>query len=326
MLRLVLFGMPDAGKSSLLGALAQAAQTQEHVLNGRLTDTGRGLAELRQRVYDGTPRQTLEELLPFPVTFEAFTGAGGPRRFEAVLYDCDGRAANDLLSRRRPLGAGDLGAAVLAADTILLVVDAAAGPAQLDTDFTEFARFLRTLEQSRGRRTDVGGLPVFLVLTKCDLLAQPGDDLAAWVERLEARKRQVGERFQDFLAKDAGGAPLPFGSLDLHLWATAVKRPALQDSPARPRDPFGVAELFRQAFDSARAFRARRGRSGRRLLLTSAGTFGTIAVLAGLAALLFSARPGEQTNALDLKVDQFQAQQQPLSPAARHRDAKDKIA
>src|SRR5579872_5060628 len=49
-LRVVLFGMPDAGKSSLLGALGQAAQTQEHVLNGHLTDLSRGLADMQRRL------------------------------------------------------------------------------------------------------------------------------------------------------------------------------------------------------------------------------------------------------------------------------------
>ena len=37
-LRIVLFGLPHAGKSSLLGALAQAGQTQENLLPGHLTD------------------------------------------------------------------------------------------------------------------------------------------------------------------------------------------------------------------------------------------------------------------------------------------------
>jgi len=49
-LSIVLFGMPAAGKSSLLGALGQAAQAQEHLLNGRLTDVSHGLDELRRRV------------------------------------------------------------------------------------------------------------------------------------------------------------------------------------------------------------------------------------------------------------------------------------
>ena len=44
---------------------------------------------------------------------------------------------------------------------------------------------------------------------------------------------------------------MPFGQIDLHLWATAVKRPALAGSPPRPREPFGVAELFRLCREEA---------------------------------------------------------------------------
>src|SRR5438876_9122673 len=85
-LRLVLFGMPDAGKSSLLGALAQAAQSQEHLLNGHLTDTSKGLAELQRRVYENQPRETLEEIVPYPIVFEPFVPYGQTEdsRIEAV--------------------------------------------------------------------------------------------------------------------------------------------------------------------------------------------------------------------------------------------------
>src|SRR5437867_13364665 len=69
-LRLVLFGMPAAGKSSLLGALAQAAQTQEHILNGRLVDRSQGLIELQRRLYEEQPRETLEEVAPYPISLE----------------------------------------------------------------------------------------------------------------------------------------------------------------------------------------------------------------------------------------------------------------
>src|SRR5437660_403125 len=74
--RIVLFGMPDAGKSSLLGALVQAARTQEYLLHGRLTDVGGGLAELQRRLYEEQPRETLEEIIPYPVAFEPFAAEG----------------------------------------------------------------------------------------------------------------------------------------------------------------------------------------------------------------------------------------------------------
>src|SRR5947208_13629352 len=87
--RVLLFGMPDAGKSSLLGALAQAAQTQERALGVRLTDLSRGLGELQHRVYEERPRETLEEIVPYPVAFEPFDGlqSDPDPRGEAVPSD-----------------------------------------------------------------------------------------------------------------------------------------------------------------------------------------------------------------------------------------------
>src|SRR5215471_3595468 len=129
-LRIVLFGMPAAGKSSLLGALAQAAQTQEHLLHGRIEDRSHGLEELQHRVYDAEARRTSEEVVPYPIDFEPFS-ADAPStsaHFDAILIDCDGRIANDLLVRRRSLPVdspeGSLAAEILAADTLILVVDA----------------------------------------------------------------------------------------------------------------------------------------------------------------------------------------------------------
>jgi GTPase SAR1 family protein len=325
-LRVVLFGMPGAGKSSLVGALAQAAQTQEHILNGHLRDLGQGFREMQRRLYEEGPRETLDEVIPFPLVFEPFSRRE-PGRIEAVLIDCDGRAANEILLRKRELdrSGGELSQALLAADAVVFVVDASASAMQMDADFTECARFLRLLEERRGQRADIGGLPVFLVLTKCDLLAQPEDDLAGWFERVEERKRQVGRRFQSFLEKEARTSAVGFGSIRLHIWATAVKRPALADSPAKPREPYGVAELFRQCLGLAHDFRIRRGQSSRRLVWVVLGALVALALLAVLPVLLILNRPTDAASDLEARVSQYEASEQEETLPARYRQTQERI-
>jgi hypothetical protein len=336
--RIVLFGMPAAGKTSLLGALAQAAQTQEHLLHGRIEDRSHGLAELQHRLYDEEPRRTAEEVVPYPIDFEAFPDdrPATAQHLDAVLIDCDGRVANDLLLRRASLPEdspeGSLAAEVLAADTLVLVIDAAAPPGQLDADFAEFVRFLRLMERGRGERSEVGGLPVFLVLAKCDLLAQATDTPTAWSERIAERERQLESRFKQFLARQQNQeGPLPFGRVELHLAATAIKRPALTGVPAKPREPYGVAELFRQCLDAARDFRQRQQRSGRLLLWTVAGTGTVVVAMMGLAVALMSGagRNDERPGGLAPRVDGYRATEG-QSPAERLRgdvrNLEDKIA
>ncbi|HEV3260932.1 MAG TPA: GTPase domain-containing protein [Gemmataceae bacterium] len=329
-LRIVLFGRTDAGKSSLLGALMQAAQTQEHVLNGHLTDLSQGLAELQRRLYEEDPHGTPQEVVPYHVAFEPFDvkrpGAAG-RPVEAVLIDCDGQAANRLLERRQGLdgrdGQGSLARAVLDADALVLAVDGSASPAQVDADFAQFDHFLRLLEHSRGRLTEVTGLPVFLVLTKCDLLAGPDAKsvtFSDWVERIEAKKLKVAERFREFLSRARAKDPTPFGRIHLQqLCGTAVKRPALADSPARPRDPYGVAELFRQALADATRFRQRRDRSNRWLVRVIAGSIAVVAALVCLfGVFLFLDLQNKGAGPLEVQVDQFLAQDIQQTPARRH--------
>jgi hypothetical protein len=326
-LRVVLFGRTDAGKSSLLGALLQAAQTQEHLLKGHLTDLSERLSELQRRVYEETPQETLEEIVPYPITYEPFAQPGvSPGRLEAVLIDCDGRVANQLLAHPRSPDPrdGQLARALVRADAVVLAIDASASGVQVDADFAEFERFLGLLEHSRGQHTEIGGMPVYLVLTKCDLLAQAKDSIADWIERIEERKRQVDARFKAFLSRQRHPSAA-FGRIDLHLWATAIKRPELDGSPARPRDPFGVAELFRQCLEAGRLFRKRRERSSRRLFGVAIASVGLLAVIGLAVALLLISRQEPPVGALETQIDGFRTREREESPAQRHRQVQKDI-
>jgi hypothetical protein len=201
----------------------------------------------------------------------------------------------------------------------------------VNADFTEFAKFLRLLEHQRGHRAEIGGQPVFLVLTKCDLLAKPGDSTADWIRHIGERQREVEHRFRDFLAAkratennqssvaSVSSLAKTFGRIDLHPWATAVKRPTLADSPPRPREPYGVAELFRQSIDVAGQFRARRRHSSHRLLWT---VLGTVVILLGLGALATYLLMGrlEGQGRLETRVEKFQQRDHERTPAAWHRN------
>jgi hypothetical protein len=313
-LRIVLFGMPDAGKSSLLGALAQVAHTQGRALHGHLTDLTHGLGELRNRLYEERQTETQHEIVPYPVRFAPYGHAG----FPAVLYDCDGRAANEFLTHKRNLDPdarpGTLAGAVLAADVLLLTIDASAPRNQIDDDFREFARFLGHLQSFRAQQHAVGGLPVFLVLTKCDLLARDTISHAMWDARIAERMKEVGTRFHRFLAaQSASNQLVSFGSVDLQVRATAVRRPELTDAAPQAKEPHGVAELFQAAFADAVAYRERRQRSHKRLLWTVGGTAGFLsAMLVAGAIFLTTPTPPPGTTLAD-RVEALRATEGPTA-------------
>jgi GTPase SAR1 family protein len=304
-LKIVLFGMPDAGKTSMLGALAQAAQVQERILQAKLVDRGDGLAALRKQVYEERARETLEEIVPYPIVLEL---TGRPK-LDAVLYDCDGRVANELLSKRKTLQEdarkNSLSHAVLSADALILVVDASAPQEQIDNDFREFVQFVRYLNSYRAEQHEVAGLPVFLVLSKCDLLVDHHATTQEWEAKIQERTRQVEERFQFFLGEQNTG----FGSISLVVDHTAVKKPELKDAPGAEREPYGVAELFYAVFSAAEAFRTRTQLARKRLMLTL--TLSGLFLLVGLSVafwLIFIRTP-EKSLQLSNKLEAFRARE-----------------
>src|SRR5262249_40417606 len=170
-LRIVLFGLPEAGKSALLAALGQVQQSHPSLLQGELSDESGGLARQRALFYDAQGRPADAETAAYHVRFRPAAARGAS---EAVLIDSDGRVVQEMLGAGPPADEdsprGTLPRAVLDADALVLAIDAAAPPELAERVFADFASFLRRFELERGRRSEATGLPVFLVLTKCDLL------------------------------------------------------------------------------------------------------------------------------------------------------------
>ncbi|MCI0377946.1 MAG: GTPase domain-containing protein [Gemmataceae bacterium] len=294
-LRIVLFGAASAGKSSLLGALVQAAQMHPEALGATLAEPGE-LTDLHKQTYSNKLERTQSEVVSYPVVFQQDGG-----KLDATLVDCNGQLANEYLKGEQSLeDKAALAQAVRDADAVLLALDAAVAQNEFEQQFQMFGEFLRLFQEQRSRHADVAGLPVYLVLTKCDLLAQKDDTSSRWLERIEEGKRRADNKLQVFLAR--AGNQAPFGKIDLHLWATAIRRPALADRAAKANEPFGVAELFRQALDSARGFHEQRTHAHQRLHFVVASLIALIAIMGLVAAGFFLTRPSADVTALEASI------------------------
>jgi hypothetical protein len=294
-LRILLFGPPGSGKSSLLGALAQAGQSQSAQLGGQLVDAAGSLEVLKAQTYQKGPAPTQEELKDYTLTLEPLTPGQGSAT-TATLTDCSGQAATALLDAKTSLPTDSpLAQALLDAEALVLLVDA---EAPLDREVERIGRFLQLFQGVRGERADITGLPVYLVLSKSDTLAKPNDTYNQWIQRVEESKRRLDQRFRALLEDQA---EVPFGRVEPHVWATAVKRPAFADRPAKP-EPFGVAELFRQGLASAQAHQQEREHAAGRLSLAVAGMFGLVGVLGVLAGALYLFRPSLELTALENQI------------------------
>lgn len=292
-LRIVLFGMPASGKSALLGALSQALDSS---LVDRTTD--QSLGALRKSISEDHSGEKREEVVAYPVVMEP-TGAGPfSERVEAVFIDCDGRAAHRILEQQDSEGT-KLAQEIRQADALVLTIDASAADEQVDEHFGQFTDFLHLFEQRRGQRSEVAGLPVYLVLTKCDLLAEKNDTIADWEERIGERRQKVEEEFEEFLAKGDSSNLGGFGRIDLHVKATAVRQPPLADRPAKSAEPYGVVELFHECLLSAADYSQRTVRAARRLRATVFTALTLMAIMLIAAVVVYLMRPSNEVAALE---------------------------
>jgi hypothetical protein len=262
--RILLFGHPGSGKSSLLGALHRAGETQLEQLGTEVIDPSGRLPRISQHIYAGTPlERTQTELVTYELRLKH--GANQPAQ-TAVIHDCDGNAANALLKHPDPITERDVrglvASAVVQADLLALVVNAGAADEDLDDAFDEF---LMLLERVHGRKVferEVGGFPIELILTQCDALFEPGDTRERWLEEVASRLDHALNRFEEFLREQGAVTDyLPFGSITLHGHGVAVREPG-------GNEPFGVAECFHEFFRRAEAHRNRVKRSQKQLRRT----------------------------------------------------------
>lgn len=276
-LRIVLFGRPGAGKSSLLAALALAAQ--DEAAPWALTDVGGGLGGLRQQLSDGSPPPagTPDQAVSYPVVFHDRALDGSTT--EALLIEGAGSATLQLLdSEQFPDGGkrSPLLQELCRADAVILVIPAAQTPGVTPADAAEFVayeRVLRLVEEVRGSAVQVGGLPVLVAFTKCDLLAPPGASLAEGEAIVGQRVAALDRHFEAFRSERLAHAVAGFGQVNLE--------PAVGTSTHPPGGRASLVELFSHCLEQARAYRASQGQSTGRLIEMA---LLLLLVLAGLIA------------------------------------------
>ena len=286
--RLLLFGPPGAGKSALLGAFVQAAPA----LKAELIDE----SEAAQR-FQVHPSEKVS----------------GPFSSELTVLDCSGKSAHEMLKAPQPFAnSHPMKKPIIDADAMVFVLDVSAPKKQMKEEFRQCARWLRLLHEFRGQRTDIAALPVFVALSKCDLLAHKEDTFETWKKRLDEGKRLYDENLGKCLKQHNPG----FGTLQLKVVATAIKQPAFSDKRAKAYEPFGVAELFGECVQSATDFQGRRHTAQSRLQNVVAGLLGTVALLLLSLVFLIEFQPPPERITLDEKV-QLALPKQSATPIER---------
>lgn len=245
-------------------------------------------------------------------------------------------------------------------DALLVLIPALAAEQELVSTFRVCHRFLSALQLIRSNQRCVGGFPVFLVLSQCDRLARSGDSRLLWESRLSARCEQAYAAFESFLrnaeqlsitANDSGpttsischaptqepenaenevtstpveepleAAYLPFGKVDLQVYAVATRHPPLSDVTAAEDMPYRVAELFRHVIAAAHAHHRRQSLADRRLHRTVAAIGIILSTMLGLLVVLLLSPPQSPVPSLAEMVAEYRKHEPPVTERlASHR-------
>jgi GTPase SAR1 family protein len=209
----------------------------------------------------------------------------------------------------------------LNADAVSIVVDAALDDERLNLELERFARWLLQFAEARGRRMETGDLPVYVVLNKCDLLYDKGDMLKQWKAKVDERKAQIQAILAERLQQHPGAG---FGSFKLSVVATSIKLPAFGDKTTDSKQPFGVAELFRDSALAADDYQERRRSAQSRTQNVLVSLVGVIAILGLLVAFLYEFQPQSRFTPLD-ELIQVVLPKPEAAPAQRLRGSPDRL-
>jgi hypothetical protein len=216
----------------------------------------------------------------------------------------------------RALADGSVPDSLLNADALAVAIDAAASDDEIDRTAATLLRYLQKLESVRTHERSVAGWPIAIVLTKCDALLERGDVLDQWLRRIDERTESVRQRFEAF----ATDLEPSFGDVDLSVFATATRSPAIAGAPVDASGGIGIAPLARSLASAAKRYRIRTTASNRRLSKTAIAAFillGSLLSATGAAWLIVPQGPDDR---LTVRVRSYQVKERP--PAIRLSDAR----
>ncbi len=305
-LRIVFFGTPRSGKSSLLAAFERIASTEAEMEPVPLKHAQEADPIRRELI----PQIVLVDLPDANLVAKA-----------VLLLDCDGEASAKLFNQpgelERTIARGELAVAIHNADALVLIVEARSNEGEIEAHLIAFEEFLKCLRTGRSFDREVGGWPIFLTLTKCDKLFEPGMSTQIWLERVEREKEtleaQFVERFEELIEKP--GDVFSFGSVQLSMEATSANLPDALRDPAYNLEngTHNLDSYVPKVLLAAGEFRSRTRAARRRLKWTASGVVALLASMVLLMLGLFVAGEASPLEKLASRVQTLQTQNEPAA-------------